>query len=90
METKLNPPVLDNKIIAQTNILNLSIPFLMNKSVGWEDFDFIALDIKTVQSNTSLLKNKPFLYCLKKFLYFNKGNYWGTFSSDNNSLLKIG
>lgn len=86
---KLNPPILDNKIIAQTNSTSLSIPFLMNKSVGLGDFDFIALDIKTVQSNTSLLE-KPFLYCLKKFLFFEKGSYWGTFANDKDSLFKIG
>lgn len=88
MIQKLNPPVLDNKIIAQTNATSLSIPFLMNRSVGWGDFDFIALDIKTIQSNVSLL-TAP-LYCLKNLLFFEKGSYWGTFANSNENLFKIG
>ena len=75
METKLNPPVLDSKTIAQANAASFSIPFLMNKSVGWEDFDSVSLQIKTVQSNKELVT----LTCERDSLLFNKGKYWGTF-----------
>jgi hypothetical protein len=45
---KLNPPLIGSKTIAQKNADTLIISFLMNKSVGWSDFDEIVLMIKTV------------------------------------------
>jgi hypothetical protein len=34
MNDKLNAPILENKILAQTNLKKLTIPFPMNKGVG--------------------------------------------------------
>jgi hypothetical protein len=54
MADKLNPPVVESKTRAQcrgkdsSSPILISIPFLMNKSVGWSQFDFIALELKTV------------------------------------------
>lgn len=79
MGMRLNPPIVENKTIAQCNPNNLSIPFLMNRSVGWADFDSVNLVIKTVQSNTELLT----LNCLQESLTLKDGKYWGAFSNGN-------
>jgi hypothetical protein len=34
----LSPPIVENKSPAQITTTGISIPFLMNKTVGWEDF----------------------------------------------------
>jgi hypothetical protein len=47
----------------------------MNKSVGWGDFDFIILVLKTVQSNVTL----ETMYCSKESLILKDGRYWGSF-----------
>ena len=86
MGNKLNPPVLDNKAIAQSNPYSISIPFLMNRSVGWADFDSVCLIIKTVQSNKILTT----LSCAKESLVFKDGKYWGAFNNSNPQLFKVG
>lgn len=75
MDTKLNPPIVENKSIAQKDRNYISIPFMMNKSVGWGDFDFIILVLKTVQSNVTL----ETMYCSKESLILKNGRYWGSF-----------
>jgi hypothetical protein len=48
MGIRLNPPIMENIIAAQTHLNQLTIPFSMNRSVGWEDFKAVQLIIKTV------------------------------------------
>jgi hypothetical protein len=40
-DIRLNPPIVDNIIPAQVSKEKLTIPFMMNRSVGWADFDKI-------------------------------------------------
>lgn len=95
VDGRLNPPVVDNKTKAQCKGIStsspiiISIPFLMNKSVGWSQFDFIALELKTVQSNTIL--SSKFFFCLKESLVLSDGKYWAYFDiSSLEDTLKIG
>ena len=39
--SRLNPPMVENIIAAQTHLNQLTIPFSMNRSVGWEDFETV-------------------------------------------------
>ena len=84
----LSPPIVENKSPAQITSNGISIPFLMNKTVGWDNFEYIALILKTVQSSTQL----AFLTCEKKSLVYKDGKYWGNFqyTENNHPTLKIG
>ena len=48
MGIRLNPPMIENIIAAQIYLNQLTVPFSMNRSVGWEDFKGVQLIIKTV------------------------------------------
>jgi hypothetical protein len=75
MGERLSAPLLDNKIIAQTNIKELIIPFTMSRSVGEMEYDSIELILKSAQSNIELCT----LSCPRKLVYKKDGEYWGTF-----------
>ena len=75
MGNKLNPPIVDSKTVAQDDIGGLKIPFLMNRSVGWGNFEAMHLAVKSVQSNRDVVA----LRCEKEAIYFKNGCYWGIF-----------
>ena len=75
MGERLSAPLLDNKIIAQTNIKELIIPFTMSRSVGEMEYDSIELILKSAQSNIELCT----LSCPRELVYKKDGEYWGTF-----------
>lgn len=83
---KLNPPVVENKSPAQTNVNGIMIPFQMNRSVGWADFTQVVALIKTVQTNSHVAT----LYCNKEALYVKNGVYQGSFSNGSALPFKIG
>lgn len=84
--TRLNPPTLDNIIAAQTSKRQLIIPFMMNRSVGWEDFKAIQIIIKTVQTNVVLAT----AYCDKNSLSKKDNGYIASFLSEEEFPLQIG
>ena len=83
---KLNPPVVENKSPAQTNLNGIMIPFQMNRSVGWADFTQVVALIKTVQTNSHVAT----LYCNKESLYVKNGVYQGSFSNGSALPFKVG
>ena len=84
MITKLNPPQVEEKIVAQYGN-TIIIPFLMNRSVGMSDFDNMVLIIKSVQNDTVIKK----VNTEKQAIYYKDAHYCITFLIDDN-LLKIG
>jgi hypothetical protein len=54
MDRKLNPPIIENIIPAQSNLYGIMVPFVMNKSVGMAEVKSIKALIKTVQTNTEI------------------------------------
>ena len=86
MGVKLNPPIVDNKSPAQVSLIGITIPFVMNKSVGWADFDSVVMILKTVQTNQQL----AILECTRDSLYVKDGVYQAYFESNKNLPLLIG
>ena len=86
MGVKLNPPIVDSKSPAQVSLIGITIPFVMNKSVGWADFDSVVMILKTVQTNQQL----AILECTRDSLYVKDGVYQAYFESNKNLPLLIG
>ena len=42
--TKLAAPIIESKLAAQINPTGIMIPFLMNKAVGWSEFEEMSLE----------------------------------------------
>lgn len=91
MGIKLNPPIVEGKTIAQalervgTNLAStqtITIPFTMNKSVGFGDFESISLILKTVHSNHEITT----VTCNKNTLKFKQGQYFASFNIKYNFL----
>lgn len=76
MAKKLPPPIVDNKLAAQTSTSEITVSFLMNNSVGWEDFDNMFLTLRAIQSNDQLL----ILNCTKDAIIYKDGKFWVTFT----------
>ena len=84
MENKLAPPIIESKIAAHTitenpqvNPQSIVVPFLMNRAVGWGQFQELALLVKTVQSSTIVASWR----CDKNIVFFKEGKYWATFTT---------
>ena len=86
--TKLNPPILDATLPAQVGSY-LNIPFLMNRAVGINQINKIALILKTVQSNVVLIKEQGYLVS-SQLIQANDGNYHAYFELNNEISLEIG
>lgn len=86
--TKLNSPVLDATLPAQVGSY-LNIPFLMNRAVGINQVNKIALILKTVQSNVVLTKEQGYLTS-SQLVQANDGNYHAYFELTDGMTLEIG
>ena len=84
--SRLNPPMVENIIAAQTHLNQLTIPFSMNRSVGWEDFETVQLIVKTVQTNVVLATAE----CNKNSISKKDNIYQAIFVKDDNFPLQIG
>ena len=52
--SNLYPPYIEGKLPAFYDITKVAIPFEMNKTVGWDDFDGLKLIIKDVYDNSHI------------------------------------
>lgn len=75
---KLAAPIIESKLAAQTNQTGIMVPFLMNKAVGWSEFEGLSLWIKTIQTSTTVAT----WTCSKKSIVFKDGKYWAYFEKD--------
>lgn len=77
-DIRLNPPIVDSIIPAQVSKEKLTIPFMMNRSVGWADFDKIQIIVKTAQTNVVLATSE----CSKTSLYLKNNIYYADFNGN--------
>lgn len=78
---KLYPPQLEGTIPAFYGN-NLTVPFIMNKTVGWNEISGFHLIIKNIQNNSIIYQ--------KASRSYNQDNYEAYFNIDNNEILNIG
>lgn len=78
---KLYPPQLEGTIPAFYGT-SLTVPFIMNKTVGWNEISGFHLIIKNIQNNSIIYQ--------KASRSYNQDNYETYFDIDNNEILNIG
>lgn len=83
---KLAAPIVDNSLAAHTkankDLLSITVPFLLNRAVGWSQIKGVSLIVKTVQTGTQIC----YAECLRESLIYKEGKYFATFQIEDDQL----
>ena len=84
MGLRLNPPMIEGTIVAQEGT-TLHIPFQMNRSVARGDVSGIKAEIKSVQTNATVVTVTS-TGTGTNFMYYKKNQWWSDFTIAANKL----